>query len=423
MNYYNIFFIDQVLEGATFHSSIGAHTFEICITHDLKYFSTIFYNILSYLSKRRNAKSYRYLYMVYNDCLVKHKQLISLPFVRICHGISVRLYSFINENNHIVYQTKIIINPSLFMESFEDNFDPKLYDYTRIIPRDDNFWNEFSPKLSEFLKKWDIVNDSKVFSVTISRVDLCADISVPDDFPISAYIGYIHRVIKRCKYEDESFTSDQYAHQSTSFNKSQAFTLYEKMYEQKAHHHNYYDDGSHLLRLEYKLYPRKIYEILSKISNDTMMEIDRTMTSKKSLENVLTTVHNMVVLSPIILLYGIKLIFPRGSFLTKRDARKLMRNYIRNKDTRYNLYEMLRELSSYKDYIDVVEASNRMKESFTPSRYYNLMSKIQSLGIAPLYLDDEDSQFGPLPCVYDLYISAIMQSEEEYNYIQNFITE
>lgn len=117
------------------------------------------------------------------------------------------------------------------------------------------------------------------------------------------------------------------------------------------------------------------------------------------------------------------MIFPRGSFLTKRDARKLIRNYIKNKDTRYALYEILRELSSYKDYTDVVDASNRIKESFTSKRYYNLMSKIQSLGIAPLYLDDGDSQFGPLPCVYDLYISAIMQSEDEYNYIQNFITE
>ena len=361
--------------------------------------------------------------MVYNDYLAKHKQIISLPFVRIWHGISVRLYSFLNENNHIVYQTKIIINPSLFTASMDKDFDSKLYDYTRITPRDDEFWNTFCPRLSDFLGRWDILNDSKVFSITISRVDLCTDISVPDSFPISTYIGYIHRVIKRYKYDDENFAADMYAHQSTSFNKSQAFTLYEKMYEQKAHHHNYYDDGSHLLRLEYKLYPRKIFEILSKISNDTMMEIGRTVTSKKSLEDVLTTVHNLVILSPIILLYGIKLVFPRGSFLTKRDARKLMRNYIKNKDTRYNLYEILRELSSYKDYSGVVDASNRMKASFTPKRYYNLMSKIQSLGIAPLYLDDRDSQFGPLPCVYDLYVSAIMQTEEEYMYIQNFITE
>lgn len=195
------------------------------------------------------------------------------------------------------------------------------------------------------------------------------------------------------------------------------------MYEQKAHHHNYYDDGSHLLRLEYKVYPRKIYEILSKISNAMMMEIDRTVTSKKSLEDVLATIHDMVILSPIILLYGIKLVFPRGSFLTKRDARKLMRDYVKNKETRYDIYEMLRELSSYTDYSDVVGTSNRMKESFTPKRYYTLMSKIRSLGIAPLYLDDKDSQFGPLPCVYDLYVSAIMQTEEEYMYIQNFITE
>lgn len=423
MNYYNIFFIDQVLEGATIHSSVSAHTFEACITHDLKYFKTILYKILSYLNKRRDTKSFRYLFMVYNECLKQNKQIVSLPFVRICYGISVRLYSFLNENNHIVYQTKIIINPSLFMESFKDDFDPKLYDYTRIIPREDEFWNDFSPKLTNFLEKWDIINDSKVFSVSLSRIDFCADISLPESFPISTYIGYIHRVIKRFKYEDESFASDQYAHQSTSFNKSQAFTLYEKMYEQKAHHHNYYDDGSHLLRLEYKVYPRKIYEILSKISNTMMMEIDRTVTSKKSLEDVLATIHDMVILSPIILLYGIKLVFPRGSFLTKRDARKLMRDYVKNKETRYDIYEMLRELSSYTDYSDVVGASNRMKESFTPKRYYTLMSKIRSLGIAPLYLDDKDSQFGQLPCVYDIYVSAIMQTEEEYMYIQNFITE
>lgn len=420
---YNIFFIDQVMERVTLHSSPSAHTFEMCITHDLKYFMTILYNILSYLSKRRDIRAFRYLYMVYNNCLEKHEQLISLPFVRICPGIAVRLYSFLNENKHIVYQTKIIINPNLFMASRDKDFDPKRYDYTRIIPKDDEFWIAFRPTLSDFLGKWGILNDSKVFSVTVSRVDFCVDISMPDGFPISTYIGYIHRVIKRYRYDDESFTADMYAHQSTSFNKSQAFTVYEKMYEQKAHHHNYYDDGSHLLRLEYKVYPRKIYEILSKISSDTMMEIGRTVTSKKSLDDVLTTIQNMVILSPIILLYGIKLVFPRGSFLTKRDARKLLRDYVKNKETRYDIYEMLRELSSYTDYSDVVGASNRMKESFTPQRYYTLMRKIRSLGIAPLYLDDKDSQFGPLPCVYDIFISAITNTEEEYRYLLNFIDE
>lgn len=97
MNYYNIFFIDQVLEGATIHSSVSAHTFEACITHDLKYFKTILYKILSYLNKRRDTKSFRYLFMVYNECLKQNKQIVSLPFVRICYGISVRLYSFLNE--------------------------------------------------------------------------------------------------------------------------------------------------------------------------------------------------------------------------------------------------------------------------------------------------------------------------------------
>lgn len=46
------------------------------------------------------------------------------------------------------------------------------------------------------------------------------------------------------------------------------FTSCEKMYEQKAHHHNYYDDGTHLLRLEYKLYSVKIRGILTKLSKN-----------------------------------------------------------------------------------------------------------------------------------------------------------
>lgn len=51
------------------------------------------------------------------------------------------------------------------------------------------------------------------------------------------------------------------------------------------------------------------------------------------------------------------------------------------------------------------------------------MISLRLLGIAPLYLDKEDSDIGLLPCVYDLFLSALIQTEEEYMYIQNFITE
>ena len=419
MKLYDIFTIDNLVENVKLHTSVSVHTFASCITHDHKYFDKILHRVLAYLKGMSVIKSFGCLYAMYCEYLKEKDQVISLPFVRIRHGISIKLYTFRNDHNHIVYQTIIIINPSLFTESYNQDFDPTQYDYTRIIPRDSEFWIIFRALLNDFLTAWGILNDSKVFSVHLARADACADIEVPAHFPISKYIGYHHRVLKSFSYNDEIFASeDQYAHQLTTRNKSQAFTIYEKMHEQKAHHHNYYDDGTHLLRLEYKLYSAKIRDILTKLSEIMMLDIPQQVDSKKSLDTVLDTVQYLVMLSPIVLLYGIKLIFPRGSFYTRKDARRRIKENVHNKNSRKLMCEVLRKLSSYEDYIDVVKASNRMKESLTPLRYYRIMNKFRMLGIAPLYLDKEDSDIGLLPCVYDLFLSALIQTEEEYLYIQ-----
>ena len=424
MKLYDIFTIDNLVENVKFHTSISAHTFASRITHDHKYFDKILHRVLAYLKGMSAIKSFGYLYAKYCEYLKEKDQVISLPFVRIRHGISIRLCTFRNDHNHIVYQTVIIINPSLFTESYNQDFDPARYDYTRIIPRDSEFWIIFRSLLNDFLTGWGILNDSKVFSVHLVRVDACADIEVPAHFPISKYIGYHHRVLKSFSYNDEIFPSnDQYTHQLTTRNKSQAFTMYEKMHEQKAHHHNYYDDGTHLLRLEYKLLPVKIRDILTKLSEIMMLDIPQQVDSKKSLDTVLDTVQYLVMLSPIVLLYGIKLIFPRGSFYTRKDARRRIKENVHNKNSRKIMCDMLRKLSSYEDYSDVVNASNRMKESLTPLRYYRIMNKFRMLGIAPLYLDKEDSDIGLLPCVYDLFLSALIQTEEEYMYIQTILPE
>lgn len=419
MKLYDVFTIDNLVENVKFHNSIGVHTLDLCTTNDRKYFKRILHKVLAYLKGRSVVKAFGYLYAIYKECLEREDQIFSLPFVRLRYGISICLYTFRNNHNHIVYQIKLVINPNLFTESYNQDFDPAGYDYTHIIPRDMEFWKIFRELLNDFLTKWEILNDSKVFSVHLARVDACADIEVPAHFPISKYIGYHHRVLKSFSYNDEIFASeDQYAHQLTTRNKSQAFTMYEKMYEQKAHHHNYYDDGTHLLRLEYKLYSAKIRDILSKLSEIMMLDIPQQVDSKKSLDTVLDTVQYLVMLSPIILLYGIKLIFPRGSFYTRKDARRRIKENVHNKNSRKLMCEVLRKLSSYEDYIDVVKVSNRMKESFTPLRYYRIMNKFRMLGIAPLYLNKEDSDIGLLPCVYDLFLSALIQTEEEYMYMQ-----
>ena len=416
------FVIHYLVEGTKIHNTIAAHTFALCITHDRKFFKKIFYNIFSYLYKRKDNRAFGYLYMLYSECSENLNKPITLPFVRIHYGISVCLYSVKNDKGFIIYQSKIIINPSLFMKSFDPIFNPESYDYTLTIPRDNKFWINFGPKLKEFLRQWDILNESKTFSIYLVRIDMCADISVPDDFPISTYIGYIHRVIKSFTYDDEDFPIDQYMHQSTTYNKSQAFTIYEKMYEQKVHHHNYYDDGSHLLRLEYKLFPRKIRHILSKVSEDSEMEIYQEVSTKRSLDDILYTIGNLVVLSPIIILYGINLIFPKGSFLLEKDAKRLVKDYVKRKQTRYGMYEIISKLSLYKDYTDVVAVSKRIRESFSPPKYNRLLRRMETLGIAPLYLDKKDSDIGSLPSLHDLFLSALFQTESESEYMQMLLS-
>lgn len=203
MKLYDIFTIDNLVENVKFHNSVSIHTLAICNTHDHKYFDKILHRVLAYLKGMSANKAFGCLYAIYCEYLKEKDQIISLPFVRIRHGISIRLYTFRNDHNHIVYQTTIIINPSLFTESYNPDFDPARYDYTRIIPRNSEFWIIFRSLLNDFLTAWGILNDSKVFSTHLARADVCADIEVPVNFPISKYIGYYHRVLKSFSYNDE----------------------------------------------------------------------------------------------------------------------------------------------------------------------------------------------------------------------------
>ena len=106
-------------------------------------------------------------------------------------------------------------------------------------------------------------------------------------------------------------------------------------------------------------------------------------------------------------------------------ARRRVKLFIKRKETRYPLYEILDKLSRFNDYDDIVAVSNRMRESFGRIRYCRFLSKLREIGLAPIYLDKEDVEAGitSFPCVYDLFISAITNTEEEYRYLLNFIDE
>lgn len=423
MKYEKVFTINEFVEGATIHHSIGVHTNELCITEDPKYFRTIYYNLLTYLRKRSDIPGFKYLYSLYSQYADKLNTAISLPYVRIANGIAVRLYSYISYKSFLVFQVKIIINPILFMASYDACFDPRAYDYTFITMRTYEFWKSFGSKITDFLTKWDILNDGEQLSIMLARIDFCVDIAVPKSFPIAAYIKYMHRILKRYKYNDDLFDPDFYAHQSSSSNKSQTFSIYEKIYEQKVHHHNYSYGDLNLIRLRYVLRPKKIREILSLMSEEVEMISYESVTENKSFDQIIGIIRYLIMLSPVIFIYGINLIFPRGSIIPRLMARRRVKLFIRKKNTRYALYEILDKLSRVSNYSDIVAVSNRMKESFGQQRYYRFLCKLRELGLSPMYLDKEDVEAGitSFPCVYDLFISAITNTEEEYQYLQNFI--
>ena len=425
MKHEKVFTVNEFVEGATIHHSIGVHTTELCITQDLKYFAIIYYNLLSYLGKRSNLPEFRYLYSLYSLYANKPNAITSLPYVRIANGVAVRLYTYRYKNGYVTYQVKIIINPILFLASFNATFDPKTYDYTFITMRSNEFWKSFGSKVTDLLEKWDILNDSKQFSIMLARIDFCTDIAMPKNFPISAYIKYIHRVLKRYKYNDDLFDTDFYAHQSSTSNGSQTFSIYEKIYEQKVHHHNCSYRDLNLVRLRYVLRPKKIREILSLMSEDVEMISYESVTENKSFDQIIGIIRYLIMLSPVIFIYGINLIFPRGSIISRLMARRRVKLFIKRKETRYALYEILDKLSRFNDYDDIVAVSNRMKESFGSIRYCRFLSKLREIGLAPLYLDKEDVELGitSFPCVYDLFISAITNTEEEYRYLLNYIDE
>lgn len=430
MNYEDVFTINEFVKGATIHHSIGVHTINLCITQDIPHFKKIYYNMRAYLRSRSSEPGFTYIYSLYDSCsdkLISEKiiPVISLPYVRITNGIAVRMYTYYNANKSLVCQVKVIINPILFTASFNADFDPKLYDYTFITIRSDEFWKSFGPKITNLLEKWDILNDNEYFSIMLARIDFCVDVSVPEEFPIATYVKYMHRVLKRYSYSDEVFyDKDFYAHQITTRNKSQAFSIYDKIYEQKINYNNRIEK-LHLVRLRYVLRHVKIREILQNIFDGLAVDVYESVTENKSFDQIIGIIRYLITISPVVFIYGINLVFPRGSIISSLMAKRRVRLFIRNKKTKHALYKILNNFSKLKNYTDVVDMSYRMKKSFGQLRYYRYMNKLREIGLAPMYLDKEDVEAGitSFPCVYDLFISAITNTEEEYRYLLNYIDE
>ena len=306
-----------------------------------------------------------------------------------------------NESNFI----KLIINPDLIVESNSCDNPFNEYDYARIASNDFSFWNRFYDCFIAFLHRWGLYDEFSDIS-SIQQLDFSITIDVGDSFNKELYLKYVSKLPRRSSYNERIFRyNGQNDHQSTAYNKSQSVTFYDKNYEQRLKFNN--DIETNLLRCEYRVNSAKLKSII--VWMKKMGYIDY---KPRSLFIILYYASNIAILE---LLKAIDRIYPDGDFLTYKRASRRIDKMKCFDNTKESMKYILSEFSKAKDYNDIKNIENFLKEKIGINRFKYLMSKLEEADICPIciaYKDRYETTYLPSP--KKLLLSALLNSMDKF---------
>lgn len=212
-----------------YHNEIGIHTFELQYQFDLNTESEILQTIWNtwirekpHCSRNRNTVSVR-------------------------KGLRIQL-----RNVAIGQIMKILVNPILLAD--EEN------GYLGIMDPCGDLFNRCSVCFDEFWKSCGFPSIC-MRNCKLTRVDLCMNIAFSGDFTVADYIAMLKRTPHKTTLQlQEMIDPEQSDHVFKILNMSRGLIVYDKLYEQwQSRKHSF--DCDHLMRIEYQMYSRAIWEL------------------------------------------------------------------------------------------------------------------------------------------------------------------
>lgn len=397
----------EFIENVKLYNRPGLHTFSITIRVTKGTFIKFFAKV-KFLVERLSISSDYYAWLfdtqfrnrMIPDISVRGGQIFGK--VHIEYGIGTEM-SYHDDQCFI----RLIINPTLLLESKKPNFDPSKYNYMRIAHSSDIDYDDLSEELTRFFKKWEIP-EFMHRHVTFNRADICMDIDMAD-LDIAKYIYYLRLVPKNnLSFRDKRFEPDEYARHLLLYNSSpRAFSVYDKIYEE-FENYNAVIDGN-IMRIKFHL--------KSPASTNLMKDLNEMMATHCT--SIIDMVSMLNLLAPILLPGAFDSLFPSGDFikrgfairylkLTEDCSLKAARKIILDNDH-------TRRIVTYKGIVDKckeIKYSNR-------AEYHRIQALKERFNVAPYWLKpSEEGKYVILPSLPHLIGYTISKDEQAQSEIK-----
>lgn len=387
----------------------GIHTFSDTIKVSKGTFINFFAKVKFLVERLSNSSAYyanlydtQYRIMKIPDMSVRGGRMFGRVYIE--HGIGTEL-SFHNDECFI----RLIMNPTLMLESRKPGFSASTYNYMRIAHSDDTDYDELSEVIENFFRKWEIPEFMHKY-VTFNRADICMDIDMAD-FDIAKYIYYLRLVPKNnLSFRDMKFDDpDEYARHLLLYNSSQrAFSVYDKIYEE-FENYNAVIDGN-IMRIKFHL--------KSPHSTNLMKELNGMMATHCT--SIIDMVSMLNLLAPIILPGAFDSLFPSGDFIKRQFAIRYL------KLTEDCSPEAVRKIILDNDrtkrlvtYKGVVDKCKEIKSSNCVA-YRRTQALKEKFNVAPYWLrPSEEGKYVILPSLPHLIGYTISKDEKAQNEIKN----
>ena len=304
----------------------------------------------------------------------------SYPSVATIPGLRFRL----SNSDTGLFGVNLEINPvTLFM------YDKGVFDHfdnLQISPTSYLFWKEF---IVAFGNALDSLGLGYLTDWIVSRIDLSVNIAIDKSFDLQKYIYYLKKTIRRYGRKLDGFKDENIDPYSFKiFSKNIALVVYDKMHQLET------DGELNVMRVELQLRGKRIKREIDEY--DPFLYYDY-----GGLPPLLDRLIILSQNSKDIMLRNIQKMLPSGDYYNESMIEYILteKGHVGNK-IKTDLWKLLHELTSVD--IDAITANrinlNKTQKSVkkkylsehSSMTYYSRMALLKRLGIAPIYIPNND---------------------------------
>lgn len=217
-----------------YHDEVGIHTFEMHYHFSLPDEQ----ELLQYI--RKNVIG------VYPRC-VQNRQMVSLM-----PGLHAQMLK-----TDVGQILKFIINPRVMVDGTDGD--------SRITDSDSNAIRDCTKKFNHYWKDHNIT-PIRLKRCYITRIDLCMNIEFGNDFSIPMYLDLLKRTTHDLRLSQQHMKNQEDdRHVYKISNRRRGLVVYDKLYEQNRRFCKQEFDGQNLMRIEYQLRTKALWQLLKQV--------------------------------------------------------------------------------------------------------------------------------------------------------------